>query len=77
MSNSDPSALEQLAQWRRAGFGIWHVVLVIEGYDDLETIILPGRLKEKLAIKYAIRECAEHLGTKKKWIHLKSLTKEG
>jgi len=77
MSKGDPAALEQLAEWRRAGYGLWHVVFIIEGHDEQETIIMPGRMKPQYAIKYAIKECAQNLGTKKKWIHLKSLTKEG
>lgn len=76
MSRSHPEALEQLAQWRRAGFGIWHITFVIDGYDDSEIIILPGRMKQKQAIKQALRECADHLGTEQKWIHLKSIVKE-
>lgn len=77
MSRGDPLALEQLAQWRRAGFGIWHVTFIIEGYDDPETIIKPGRLSEKHAIMYAKKECAENLGTAQKWIHLQTLEKKG
>ena len=77
MSSSDPRALEQLAEWRRAGFGMWKVTLVITGYDDAETIILPGRMTEKQAIKNATRECAMYLGTKQKHILLQTIVKEG
>jgi len=77
VSADDPRALETLAQWRRAGYGTWRATFIIEGYDDSEEVVLPGRWPRAMAIKHGRAEVSDHLGTAKKWIHLQSIKKEG
>jgi hypothetical protein len=76
MSKHDPDALKILAEWRRAGFGVWRMTFVIEGFDDEHVHMLPGRLSERRAIKHGTRECAMEYDVKPRFVHLKDITKD-
>lgn len=62
-----------LARWRREGYGVWHVEMIVEGYDDTYTMVVPGRLSQKKARKRAIKGLSLEMGEKKKFIHVREM----
>lgn len=70
MSAGDPAALRKMAQWRRDGYGVWKITMIIEGFDDVWIHLLPGRLSDRHVKKFAIRECAQEHDVKPRLVHI-------
>lgn len=73
---SEAAAKKLLAQWRRQGHGVWHITLIVEGYDQELTYLVPGTHPEKRAVGLARFLCANDLDEDIKFVHLKSVYKE-
>lgn len=64
-----------LAEWRRAGYGVWKLIFIVEGFDDEWIHLMPGRLSERRAKKFATKECAQEHDVKPRHVHLQSMEK--
>lgn len=62
-----------LAQWRRQGKGIWHVTIVIDGYDEVFSLRYPGSLRKRAAAKLARKEIAQFYHEKLKHVHVSKI----
>jgi hypothetical protein len=60
---------ETLAQWRRAGHGVWRFTFVVDGYDDRFIHLVPGNLTQVIAEGLAKHHCALELRTKRHFVY--------
>ena len=72
----DPQAQIELAKWRREGHGVWHVTVVVEGFDDEFVYLYPGKLSKTFVRPYARMIIARQLKCSPFHVHVKHLKKE-
>lgn len=63
---------QTLAAWRRAGKGIWHVTVIIDGFDEVFDLRYPGGLSEKQVRKLARKEVAKIERQCLRYVHVTS-----
>lgn len=64
-----------LARWRREGYGIWRIILVVIGWDEAFGYALPGKLSETFATALAKEMCAKETGEHPKHMVVQSTEK--
>ena len=72
----DNASVHKIAAWRREGHGIWHVLFMVEGYDDDFVMREPGKLSEQFVVKLAQKKLAKALGLSSRHVVHKETVKE-